>query len=127
MTRQPAKQLLVTAAAARRRSQVRRRLRPPPLQQSSEPRTPIMVQDGRSPFAAALRAIADRPGPLPEEEAQQFLQHWPLEAVFRCEMPLHAARQCLVLPTGACQLCWPHWPPSDRDSMRTHTPLHAGS
>lgn len=42
-----------------------------------------MVQDGRSPFAAALRAIADRPGPLPEEEAQLFLQQWPLEAVFR--------------------------------------------
>lgn len=43
-----------------------------------------MVQDGLSPFATALRAVADWLGPLPEEEAQQFLQQWPLEAVFRC-------------------------------------------
>ncbi len=62
-----------------------------------------MVQDGgRSPFAAALRSMADRPGPLPEEEARQFLQQWPLEAVFRCgPADFHCAaivqaRECLL-------------------------------
>lgn len=39
-----------------------------------------MVQEG---FASAVQAVAEDVRPLSEDDARQFLEQWPLEAIFR--------------------------------------------